>query len=152
MSNKIVLVALTAVFVLSSCASLRKGSSRFDNSDSIYAKEPSTSVAVKETPKADPTPEPAIMVRQEKVTPIEHTGPGYNYYIIIGSFQVLDNARRFRTELIEEGFTPMMLESEHGFFRVSVAAYNDELEARARLGQIRRQYDKYSDVWLLISM
>lgn len=156
MSNRIVLLALTAIFVFSSCASLRKGSSRFDTSDSIYVKEEPAKVTVKETvketPKPEPAPEPAIVVRQEKVTPVEHTGPGYDYYIIIGSFQVLDNARRFRTELIQEGFTPMMLESEHGFFRVSVAAFNDELEARARLGEIRRQYEKYSDVWLLISM
>jgi cell division protein FtsN len=152
MSNRFVLVALTAVFIFSSCASLRKGSSRFDSSDSIYVQEDQPKVTVKETPKPDPAPEPAIVVRQEKVTPVEHTGPGYGYYIIIGSFQVLDNARRFRTDLIQEGFTPMMLESEHGFFRVSVAAYNDELEARARLGEIRRQYEKYSDVWLLISM
>jgi cell division protein FtsN len=152
MSNRFVLVALTAVFIFSSCASLRKGSSRFDSSDSIYVQEDQPKVTVKEAPKPDPAPEPAIVVRQEKVTPVEHTGPGYGYYIIIGSFQVLDNARRFRTDLIQEGFTPMMLESEHGFFRVSVAAYNDELEARARLGEIRRQYEKYSDVWLLISM
>ncbi len=152
MSNRFVLMAITAVFVFSSCASLRKGSSRFDSSDSIYVKEDQPKVAVKPAPKPDPAPEPAIVVRQEKVTPVEHTGPGYAYYIIIGSFQVLDNARRFRTDLIKEGFTPMMLESEHGFFRVSVAAFNDELEARERLGQIRRQYEKYNDVWLLISM
>ncbi len=152
MNNRFVIVAITAVFIFSSCASLRKGSSRFDSSDSIYVQEDQPKVAVKEAPKPDPAPEPAIVVRQERVTPVEHTGPGYDYYIIIGSFQVLDNARRFRTDLIQEGFTPMMLESEHGFFRVSVAAYNDELEARARLGQIRRQYEKYSDVWLLISM
>ena len=72
--------------------------------------------------------------------------------IIIGSFQVLDNARRFRGDLVNEGFSPILLESEHGFFRVSVDSFNDELAARSRLAQIRNQYEKYSDVWLLISM
>jgi len=136
---------------------MRKGSTRFDSSESIYVKEEPSEVVVKEQPsrvavKQEAAPEPAIVVRQEKVTPVEHNGPGYDYYIIIGSFKVLDNARRFKNDLIQEGFTPMMLESEHGFYRVSVASYNDEFEARNRLGAIRRQYSKYSDVWLLISM
>ena len=160
MNGKLVLVLGAAVLVLSSCASLRKGSSRFDSSDSLYVKEEPAKVEVRESmnvnqvadARPEPAPEPAIVVREERVTPVEHTGPSYQYYIIIGSFQVLDNARRFRTQLTEEGFTPMMLESEHGFFRVSVASYNDELEARARLAEIRRNYTQYSDVWLLISM
>ncbi len=115
-------------------------------------KEEPAKVAVKEAPISEPAAEPAIVVRQERVVPVEYSGPDYDYFIIIGSNQVLDNARRFKTDLIKEGFTPMMLESENGFFRVSVAAFNDELAARERLGQIRRQYEKYSDVWLLISM
>ncbi|MCA1744402.1 MAG: hypothetical protein LC643_01560, partial [Bacteroidales bacterium] len=75
MNSKIVLVALTAVFIFSSCASLRKGSSRFDSSDSIYVKEDQPKVTVKEAPKPEPAPEPAIVVRQEKVTPVEHSRP-----------------------------------------------------------------------------
>lgn len=156
MKLKILLVAGAAVLMLASCASMRKGSSRFDSSESIYVKESSPKVEVNETakaePYADPKPEPAIVVREEKVTPIEHSGPASKYYIIIGSFQVLDNARRFRGDLVNEGFSPILLESEHGFFRVSVDSFNDELAARSRLAQIRNQYEKYSDVWLLISM
>jgi cell division protein FtsN len=149
MNSKIVLLAIIVVLIISSCASMRRGSSRFDSSESLYVKENEPpKVAVAEDKKM----EPAIVVRQEKVTPVEHTGPGYDYYVIVGSFQVLDNARRFRTDLIEEGFTPIMLESEEGFFRVSVAAFNDELAARERLGEIRRMHEKYNDVWLLISM
>ncbi|GAO27885.1 SPOR domain-containing protein [Geofilum rubicundum] len=149
MNSKIVLLAVTVVFIISSCASMRKGSSRFDSSESLYVQEDEPpKVAVAE----DKSLEPAIVVRQERVKPVEHSGPGYDYYVIVGSFQVLDNARRFRTDLIQEGFTPMMLESEEGFYRVSVAAFNDELAARERLGEIRRRHEKYNDVWLLISM
>ncbi|HHU01297.1 MAG TPA: SPOR domain-containing protein [Bacteroidales bacterium] len=139
------------MLLLSSCASMRKGSSRFDSSESIYVKEEPRKVEVKQT-APEPKPEPAIVVREERVTPIGQTGPKGKYYIIIGSFQVLDNARRFSNDLTNEGFSPILLESEHGFFRVSVASFNDELDARSRLAQIRSQYPKYNDVWLLISL
>lgn len=148
---KYVIVVATGMLLLSSCASMRKGSSRFDSSESIYVKEEPRKVEVKQT-APEPKPEPAIVVREERVTPIGQTGPKGKYYIIIGSFQVLDNARRFSNDLTNEGFSPILLESEHGFFRVSVASFNDELDARSRLAQIRSQYPKYNDVWLLISL
>ena len=53
MKLKILLVAGAAVLMLSACASMRKGSSRFDSSESIYVKESSPKVEVKETAKAD---------------------------------------------------------------------------------------------------
>lgn len=148
---KYVIVVAAGMLLLSSCASMRKGSSRFDSSESIYAKEEPRKVEVKQT-APEPKPEPAIVVREERVTPIGQTGPKGKYYIIIGSFQVLDNARRFSNDLTNEGFSPILLESEHGFFRVSVASFNDELDARSRHAQIRSQYPKYNDVWLLISL
>lgn len=148
---KYVIVVAAGMLLLSSCASMRKGSSRFDSSESIYVKEEARKVEVKQT-APEPKPEPAIVVREERVTPIGQTGPKGKYYIIIGSFQVLDNARRFSNDLTNEGFSPILLESEHGFFRVSVASFNDELDARSRLAQIRSQYPKYNDVWLLISL
>jgi|SRR5690554_5535178 len=148
---KYVIVVAAGMLLLSSCASMRKGSSRFDSSESIYVKEEPRKVEVKQT-APEPKPEPAIVVREERVTPISQTGPKGKYYIIIGSFQVLDNARRFSNDLTNEGFSPILLESEHGFFRVSVASFNDELDARSRLAQIRSQYPKYNDVWLLISL
>jgi len=148
---KYVIVVAAGMLLLSSCASMRKGSSRFDSSESIYVKEEPRKVEVKQT-APEPKPEPAIVVREERVTLIGQTGPKGKYYIIIGSFQVLDNARRFSNDLTNEGFSPILLESEHGFFRVSVASFNDELDARSRLAQIRSQYPKYNDVWLLISL
>lgn len=148
---KYVIVVAAGMLLLSSCASMRKGSSRFDSSESIYVKEEPRKVEVKQT-APEPKPEPAIVVREERVTPIGQTGPKGKYYIIIGSFQVLDNARRFSNDLTNEGFSPILLESEHGFFRVSVASFNDELDARSRHAQIRSQYPKYNDVWLLISL
>ncbi len=145
---------IIAMLLLNSCASTRKGTSRFDDSKSPYVKEQPKTVQVKQeapAPKPIPKTEP-VMVREEKVKTVDQTGTEtvYKYYVIVGSFQVIENARNFRTQLIREQFTPVILESEIGFYRVSVAAFNDEMAARDRIAQIRSNYDKYSDVWLLI--
>ena len=133
------------VFTLSlfSCASLNRGSSRFDDSDSPYVSEKTTPV-VKEDQKK-------IVVKEEKVKVIDSTGSEiFKYYVIIGSFKVLDNAKNYKQQLISEGFTPVLLENENGLYRVSVAAYNDEAPSRGKISEIRRSYEKYNDVWLLI--
>ncbi|ASB50934.1 SPOR domain-containing protein [Alkalitalea saponilacus] len=153
MNNRTIWFIPVMILFLASCASLRKGSSRFDSSQSIYVQEETqpARIEVKEEPAVrEPAPEPAVVVREERVTTIEHTGPDFRYYVIIGSFRVLENARNFRTDLVRQQFNPVILENEEGLYRVSVAAYNDEFEARSRISQIRRNYQQYSDVWLLI--
>jgi len=136
---------IIAITVLSSCASLNKGSSSFDDSDSPYVTEESK-------PKVKETPKPKeIVVKEEKVKVVDTTEDEvFKYYVIIGSFKVLDNAKNYKTQLIKEGFTPIILENENGLYRVSVSAYNDEGPARSKIGNIRAGYEKYSDVWLLI--
>jgi len=75
----------------------------------------------------------------------------YRYYVIIGSFSILDNARKYTAEMAKKGFTPEILESETGLFRISTGGYNEESAARARIAGIRTAYkEEHSDVWLLI--
>lgn len=154
--NNILLIS--AIFLLASCASLRKGSSRLSNEDVVNnTQKAEPKVEVRTTPEpviqvAKEAPEPAtpnILVREERVTNVDVNELDFNYYVIIGSFQSLDNARNFRSQLLNEGFVPVILESEIGFYRVSIASFNEEAPTRARIGQIRREYPIYSDVWLL---
>lgn len=72
------------------------------------------------------------------------------FFVILGSFRVSENANRFKSHLEEEGFAPVILISETGFHRVSVDSYSDEADARQRVLQIRRDYPEYHDAWLLI--
>ncbi len=135
----------TAIFIaLIGCKSLRdSGSSSFSDSNSPYVKEePKVKPVVKE--------EKEIVVKEEKVKVIEEEDKSFKYYVIIGSFKVLTNAKNYKSSLIDEGFTPVILENENGLYRVSVAAYNDEMDARQKVGTIRNQYEKYDDTWLLI--
>lgn len=143
---KILTLTVLSIFIVS-CASLNGGSSSFDDSDSPYVKE-ETKPVVKENlkPKTD-----KIVVKEEKVKVIDsHESEVYKYYVIIGSFRVLENAQNYKKQLAAEGFLPVLLENENGLYRVSVSAYNDEMPARERIGSIRSKYDKYDDVWLLI--
>ena len=73
-----------------------------------------------------------------------------NYFVIIGSFSSYENANRYKSELIPQGFNPVILQSESGYYRVCVNSFADESSARQRVYQIRSQYPKYSDTWMLI--
>jgi len=72
------------------------------------------------------------------------------FYIILGSFGVYENAQKFKKQLMAEDFFPGILINEAGLYRVSVNSYDDEGVARARVGEIRQKFPKYSDLWLLI--
>lgn len=73
-----------------------------------------------------------------------------SYFVIIGSFSSNDNANRYKEELIPQGFNPIILHSETGYYRVCVDSYTEETTARQRVRQIRSDFPKYADTWLLI--
>jgi len=151
--KKILILGLM-MMLLVSCSSLHRGSSRMN--ESPYAdgvKNEGIEVREEQMPEAEKTEEPEVVVREEKVRSVDATETTeniYRYYVIIGSFRYLDNARNYKNTLLNEGFVPVILENENGLFRVSVAAYNDEEPARRNIASIRRNYPKYGDVWLLI--
>ena len=93
-----------------------------------------------------------VTVRTESVKPVDQPDRTmYRYYVIIGSFSILDNARKYHSEMAKKGFTPEILESETGYYRVSVGGYDEENAARAKIAGIRAMYkNEHSDVWLLI--
>jgi len=154
MIRRLVLLFL-AIGMLSACGSLRKGSTRMGESPyDEGVKDDGIEVRDDYQPSEEKKEEePAIVVREERVKSVdveERAENIYRYYVIIGSFRYIDNARNYKSELIDEGFVPVILENENGLFRVSVAAYNDEQPARNNISSIRRNFPKYSDVWLLI--
>ena len=92
-----------------------------------------------------------VTVRTESVKPVDQPDRTmYRYYVIIGSFRVLDNARKQTAEIAKKGFTPEILESETGYYRISVGGFNEESAARSRIAGIRSMHKDHADVWLLI--
>jgi cell division protein FtsN len=95
--------------------------------------------------------EKSIPVRREAITFTQPEEQNQNsYFIITGSFSSLENAKNFRQTLISEGFKPVIVQSETGFYRVTVDSFTEETPARTRLLQIRQDFPKYADTWLLI--
>lgn len=72
------------------------------------------------------------------------------YFVIMGSFRRKDNAERFKETLKVKGFNPVILLSENGLHRVSVDSYSKEADARARILNIRYEFQEHEDTWLLI--
>lgn len=75
---------------------------------------------------------------------------GSTFFVIIGSFSSLENANRYKQELVPQGFNPIVLHSETGYYRVCVNSYAEESAARQRINQIRTDFPKYADTWLLV--
>ena len=74
---------------------------------------------------------------------------GYAFYVIVGSFLKPENAGKFRIQLLNEDFTPVLLNSKSGYIRVAVEQTNSEADAQNIISNIRENYPQYKDVWLL---
>ena len=100
-------------------------------------------------PEADLQTE--IIVQTESVKPIDQSDKSlYRYYVIIGSFRSIDNARQYKAHLQSKGFSPTILENEDGLYRISTGGYDEENTARSKIAEIRAKYDEHGDVWLLL--
>jgi len=104
------------------------------------------------TTTAVPTGKPVSM-RSENFTMTAEDMAAYGnkkYFIIVGSFSSNENAGKFKQDLTQQGFKPIILHSETGYYRVCVDSFTDEAAARSRVQNIRTKYPKYADSWLLI--
>lgn len=160
--NRIILAAIVLGLAFASCKSKK------ELAQSPYTTDPATQPKVFTVPASDtqtqaPTQvkeEPVqtdsepIAIRKEQVTFTTQADKSLNetnnFFVILGSFSQLNNAKNYRETLLNKGFTPIILHSETGYYRVCVNSYQNEGDARSRVSQIRQTYPEYSDVWLLI--
>lgn len=156
--KRILLVAVATVLVFTACKTTKQPA------QSEYTTDPATQPKVFTVPSDDTkevtgsatkvADEKPVAIRKEQVTFTQQEDRTKNesntYFVIIGSFGQLDNAKNYRETLLDEGFTPIILHSETGMYRVCVNSFKSENEARSRVSQLRQAFPKYSDVWLLI--
>jgi len=155
--NRILFFIFLIVFAASACKTTKQqAQSPYTSDPSAQPKVfsvPGTTKAEAEKPKTEADEKP-VSIRKEQVTftqPEDRTENETNsYFVILGSFSQLDNAKNFRETLLNEGFTPIILHSETGYYRVCVNSFKNEVEARSRVKELRQAFPKYSDVWLLI--
>lgn len=95
----------------------------------------------------------AISSKEERFSSVSGETIDYGsnkFFVILGSFSVLENAKRLKATLATEGFNPVILMNENGMYRVCGNNYAEESAARARIADVRTKFPKYSDIWLLI--
>ena len=156
--NKALLLGLVLVLSFSACKTTKQQAQSEYTSDTtaqpkVFTVPPSEPKAKVKEVETVPAEKP-IAIRKEQVTftqEADKNSSGANtYFVITGSFGQLSNAKNFRETLLNEGFTPIILHSESGLYRVCVNSFKSEAEARSRVTQLRQAFPKYSDVWLLI--
>lgn len=95
--------------------------------------------------------------RVEKEKVVAATGEdasvsNHKYYIIWGSFQHQENAKKLKTELIEKyQAQACILVNEAGWYRVCFENFNKEKKARERITALRVEYPNFEEMWLLIN-
>ncbi|MBN1985345.1 MAG: SPOR domain-containing protein [Prolixibacteraceae bacterium] len=155
--KRIFLITIVSVLVLAACKTTKQ------TAQSAYTTEPTTQPKVFSVPAGNTETvttteakeeEQPISMRKEQVSFTQQsdrvTNETNSFFVIIGSFSQLENAKNYRETLLSEGFTPIILHSETGYYRVCVNSYKNEQEARSRVSQVRQAFPKYSDIWLLI--
>ncbi len=161
--NRIILAAVVIGLAFTACKSKK------ELAQSPYTTDPSAQPKVFTVPASDTQTQAPAQVKEEPA-PATNTEPvamrkeqvsfttqedkalneTNNFFVILGSFSQLNNAKNYRETLLNKGFTPIILHSETGYYRVCVNSYQNEGDARTRVTQIRQTYPEYSDVWLLI--
>lgn len=155
--KKTVIFAIVVVMMAVSCKTAKKVQTADNTTQpNIEQGAPAKVFSVPETdePKPAVTDSP-VTTRKEDISFTQQEDELKNevnsYFIIVGSFSSLDNAKKYRETLIAEGFTPIILQSNtSGYFRVCVNSFKNETEARTRVQEIRKNFPKYYDSWLLI--
>ncbi len=149
------------ILAFTSCNSSRRAAQSQYTTDntaskvfSVPANGSTTTAAPAQAATTTTVPDSPVSTRREQISFTRQEDLAGNeqnsFFVIVGSFSQLENANRFRTTLLDEGFTPIILHSETGYYRVCINSYRSEQEARSRIAQVRLSYPKYSDVWLLI--
>lgn len=167
--KRIILVVFTLALLTSGCKifkSSKKSEAAAPKTETTTETKvfsvPAPKPAVRENPTSDTMYETAdkeavgtkpVSVRSEKFTMSAEDQASYgskSFFVIVGSFSSNENAGNFKQELVKQGFKPIVLHSETGYYRVCVDSFTDEAAARSRVQNIRVKYPKYADSWLLI--
>jgi len=106
-----------------------------------------------------PAPPPPIEVRTEEAVTVRTEAfrldddarnadvMNQRYHVVVGSFRNRSNAVGLQQTLNREGNNAVIVVNEQGMFRVLIASYNTQSEARAKIREVNR---RFPDVWLLM--
>jgi len=165
--KRIILLAFTLALLTSGCKVFKSKKSQAvapkteTSAEAKVFSVPAPKNTIRENPVSDTMYERAdkeatgapVRTQSEKFTMSNEDQATYGsqkFFVIVGSFSSNENAGKFKVELIQKGFKPIILHSETGYYRVCVDSFTDEAAARSRVQKIRTEFPKYADSWLLI--
>lgn len=164
--KRIIFIALSLALLTSGCKVFKSKKSQAaapkteTTAETKVFSVPAPKNTVRENPVSDTMYERAdkaagtpVRTQSEKFTMSNEDQAAYGsqkFFVIVGSFSSNENAGKFKAELIQKGFKPIILHSETGYYRVCVDTFTDETLARSRVQKIRTEFPKYADSWLLI--
>lgn len=70
-----------------------------------------------------------------------------NYSIVARSFMNQTNARSYQGRMEDEGFPAILVQNEELMYRIVIASFKTESEARSKLQQIRKSFP---ESWILV--
>lgn len=149
MKNTLLLMVILSLTIFS--CKTKKAVTK-DSSTTTPVEQISTKIDDKSNVEPGNSDDMPILIKTEEVSIADNEDQskgGYAFYVIIGSFSKPENAVKFKKELSDKGFTPVLLNGESGFVRVAVDQSNSEKDARALVLKIRKEYPEHTDVWLL---
>lgn len=145
--KKLTVVMLVMLMVMVSCKT-KKVASTYSPENPEYSKTEQAG----QSSDVNSNEEKPITYRTENVEVAQtedQAFANYNYYVITGSFSSLENAATLKKEMKRLGYTPVILISDSGMYRVTAGQTNSENDARGVINKIRNTYSEYNDVWLL---
>lgn len=86
----------------------------------------------------------------ETVSSKEQVSDGVNIEIIAGSFKSMQNAKRYRNQLKNKGFSAKVLPKANGLYRVSIGSFNDLKAAGSEIENLH-EIDPTLNVWILLN-
>jgi len=149
--RKIILVLICIAFCFS-CKTSKKAVHQSESEDVVVQVVEPVKEEIRPAIIYEPVDETPIVMRTEEVKFIDdkaQTASSFDFYVIIGSFSIKANAEKYKVEMADKGFTPVVLTTNSGLFRVAVEQTNSEAGARAFVTHIRKQFPEHYDVWLL---
>ncbi len=143
MNKSVFLWIAVCSFFIFSCGALeeRKKAAGVKDIDTVYIEQ----IVDRDTTPQDDNKENG----KNAAAAEEEKNIDYTYYVIIGSFKDVQNAKTLYKDLKKQGAPSKILDPVNSFNRVAIHSFDNKNDALAKLYKIRAQGGELVDAWIL---